>query len=594
MENGKLKRMKDALPGEEVLKKPITRRGFLAGATATSFALLLAACGGGDEETTPAATTAAPPPETGGGDTGQGVTSAPTEEAPLKEGLAEGKWGGPTGFEGAERYQYEYDSEEGRAIQALRKMVQDGTAPDELVVQVLDGAEGHVTVPFPDGAPSLAQLFEEETGIKITTTTTTPETNYTDNLQNMSTKNGSFDLVQTAATDIGDLAEGGLLRNIDDFVDKYQPAWLDPEFGYEGGAPVVKLFNTYAGSYYVVAYDNDTQPYAYRADLFTNPDEMGAFEDQYGRALRFPITWEEHAEVAQFFTRKDADPPLYGDVALKSPFWGIVNWQQRFVSSAVPSMFYFNEDGSANINNEAGIRAAEEHVKAVEWGDPNILTDIWIDMYAKIGSGVGLMGNGFPNITKIMPGNPDLDTGDFGQFVATDLTPGRIVDGQLVRRPVIFFNISWGVNAFADPARHEAAYLFLQWSGGARVYTWLTGNPAGFMDPHHTYSFSDPLVLESYSRGTTNERDEPSADVLKSIIPYTAPPITLRGASEYTNALDLELQKAITGQKSPEQAIVDTAAEWDKITERIGVEKQAAAIQGGLDAWPSAVDEVPA
>ena len=50
MENGKLKRMKDALPEEGVLKKPITRRGFLAGAGATSFALLLAACGGGDEE----------------------------------------------------------------------------------------------------------------------------------------------------------------------------------------------------------------------------------------------------------------------------------------------------------------------------------------------------------------------------------------------------------------------------------------------------------------------------------------------------------------------------------------------------------------
>ena len=593
MNRRKLERMKESLPGEEVLKRPITRKQLVAGAGATSLGLLLAACGGGGEEAAPAppAEPAPPPAETGGAQTG---AAPPSEEAPLKEGLAEGKWGGPTGFEGAERYQYEFDSEEGRAIQALRQMVQDGTAPDELVVQVLDGAEGHITVAFPEGAPSLAALFEEETGIKIRTVLTTPETNYTDNLQNISTQNGSFDVVQAAATDIGDFAEGGLLRNIDDFVDKYQPAWLDPEFGYEGGEPVVKLFNTYAGSYYVVAYDNDTQPYAYRSDLLTNPEEQAAFEDQYGRPLRFPITWEEHAEVAQFFTRKDADPPLYGDVAVKSPFWGIVNWQQRFVSAANPNMYYFNEDGSANINNEAGIRAAEEHVQAVEWGGPNILTDIWIDMYASLGSGVGLMGNGFPNVTKIMPGNPDLDTGDKGQFIATDLTPGRIVDGQLVRRPVIFFNISWGVNAFADPARHEAAYLFLHWSGGARVYTWLTGNPAGFMDPHHTYSFADPLVQESYSRGSPNERGEISADVLKAIIPYTAPPITLRGAAEYTNALDIQLQNAITGQKSAEQAIADTAAEWDAITERIGVDKQVAAIQGGLDAWPTVVDEEPA
>ena len=57
---------------------------------------------------------------------------------------------------------------------------------------------------------------------------------------------------------------------------------------------------------------------------------------------------------------------------------------------------------------------------------------------------------------------------------------------------MIFYNICYGVNAFADPSHHEAAYLFLQWAGGARIYTWLTSNPAGYQDPHHTYSFDDP------------------------------------------------------------------------------------------------------
>ena len=51
-----------------------------------------------------------------------------------------------------------------------------------------------------------------------------------------------------------------------------------------------------------------------------------------------------------------------------------------------------------------------------------------------------------------------------------------------------------------DPARHEAAYLFLQWAGGARVYTWLTANPAGYQDPHHIYTFNDPLSPRATSR----------------------------------------------------------------------------------------------
>ena len=49
--------------------------------------------------------------------------------------------------------------------------------------------------------------------------------------------------------------------------------------------------------------------------------------------------------------------PLYGDVMTYAPFWCVVNCNERFVSSANPNMLYFNEDGSANVNNEAGVRA---------------------------------------------------------------------------------------------------------------------------------------------------------------------------------------------------------------------------------------------
>jgi multiple sugar transport system substrate-binding protein len=606
----RLKRVADALPEEGVLAKSLNRKQFVAGAGAVGLTAILAACGGDDDSSSesapppaeppaeePAAPPADEPPAPAPPDAPPEEPAAPpatSDEAPLKDGLGEGKWGGPTGFEGAENYQYEFDSEEGRAMQALRQAVQDGTAPDSIKMQVLGGARGHVDVPNPEGAPSLAQLFEEESGIPIDIAVeTTPETNFSDNLQNLSTQNGSFDLVQTASSDIGDLATGGLLLNLDEFVSTYQPSWSDPEFGYEGGQQVVNLFNTFEGSTYTVAFDNDTQPYAYRADLFEDATEKGNFEDQHGRPLRFPVTWEEHAQVAEFFTRPDADTPLFGDVATHAPFWQVVNWQQRFVSSEAPNAFYFNDDGSSNIGTDAGVRAAEEHIKALEWMGPNALTDIWIDQYSAMGAGNAVMGNSFPNITKIMPGNPDLDLNGFGANIATDLTPGRVVDGELIRRPVLFFNIAWGVNGFADAARQEPAYLFLQWAGGARIYTWITANPAGFMDPHHTYSFNDQATVDSYSRGSVNERGEPSGQVLKDIIPFTAPLITHRGAGEYTNTLDIELANALTGQKTAEQAIMDASAEWDKITERLGVAEQAASIAATRGVWPTATQTPP-
>lgn len=50
--------------------------------------------------------------------------------------------------------------------------------------------------------------------------------------------------------------------------------------------------------------------FAYRTDLFSDPDEQAAFKEQYGRDLTVPQDWQELMEVGQFFTRPDEQ--LYG------------------------------------------------------------------------------------------------------------------------------------------------------------------------------------------------------------------------------------------------------------------------------------------
>jgi multiple sugar transport system substrate-binding protein len=587
------------------LSRSLSRRRFVAGAaTVTSLAALLAACGDSDDDggdatsAAPTSEAAAPPsssaaaPETTEAapestEAAPESTEAPPESStptatiePLKQGLAPGMYGGPVGFEGAERYQYPLDSEEGRAIEGLRKLRQDGKAPDKLIIQVLDFAQPQFEKGFPQGAQSHLELFEEETGIKVEFVVTSPADEYPENLRNASTQNGSFDLVTTAIEEVGDFAEAGLLLPLDEFVAKYQPQWADPEWGYLGGEPTVSLFNQYKGSTYTVAFDNDTQPWTYRADLMENPDEMAAFADKYGRPLAVPETWEQQAEVAEFFTRPDQN--LFGDVCTLAPFWCAVNWNQRFVSSANPNMMYFNADASANVNNEAGVRAFAELLKSAEWHEPGFLEHTWIEQYGVMGAGNGFSGGSFPNQTKIVPGNPDIDKANVGQYYKTAVCPGRIIDGALIRRPVIFYNICYGVNAFSDPAHHEAAYLFLQWAGGARAYTWLTANPAGYQDPHHIYTLKDPLVAESY-------KPQP-LEMFGEIVPRTAPPITLKGGGAYRDSLSEEIQKVLTKQSSPEAAAKSLQDRWDKITDDVGADVQVEALKTFTAAYPTVVD----
>ena len=117
--------------------------------------------------------------------------------------------------------------------------------------------------------------------------------------------------------------------------------------------------------------------------------------------------------------------------------------------------------------------------------------------------------------------------------------------GKLVRRPVIFYNITYGVNNHVSSNRQLATYLFLQWAGAAKPYTQLTFNPAGYQDPHHSFSLSDSYVISSYKKTTV--------DAFKQIIPRTAPPITIRGGSEYRQALSDQIQNVLTKQSTPEQ-----------------------------------------
>ena len=92
-------------------------------------------------------------------------------------------------------------------------------------------------------------------------------------------------------------------------------------------------------------------------------------------------------------------------------------------------------------------------------------------------------------------------------------------------------------------------------------------------------------MIASYKKTTT--------DAFKQIVPRTAPPITIRGGSEYRTALSDQIQNVLTKQKTPEQAAKALADAWDATTNRIGVAKQVQALKTLNASFPT-VDGHPA
>jgi len=487
--------------------------------------------------------------------------------------LAAGKIGGPTGFSGCERYQYGPDDPAGRAMEALRSLPAN-KKPEKLLIMHPGGAVGHYSVPFPEGAPPSGQVFEEECGIKLEILATDENEQFTKIIQDTTTQAGGYDIYSFWGNNRGTLAESGAFLILDDFVQQYKPDW---DKYYVGGQAAVESQAKYAGKYVCVSFDGDYQSWNYRIDLFEDPKEQADFKAKYGWDLQWPETWEQLDQLSEFFHRPDQG--LLGCTDIRNSIWGLTNWIQRYASFANPAQMYFDpETAKPLINSEAGILATQQYADTMRFKSPDAINWGWPEQYNNFAAGGAAITCAFPNMPKFLD-DPDYE-GVVAGKIRTGISPGRIIDGVLIRRSVWWPNITLAVST--QTKYPEAAYLFLQWANSPSMFTWMVGNPAGYYDPFQQSDFVDPVVVASYKPY--------HIPTLTGVIERSVPPLNLNGASEYETALDTNCHAVIAGQKTAEKAMEDCAAEWEKITDRLGRERQIEVIKAQVSAFSTVKD----
>ncbi|WP_112821847.1 extracellular solute-binding protein [Rhizobium sp. UBA1881] len=493
------------------------------------------------------------------------------------DALAPGMIGGPTGFDGAERYQYGPDTPEGRAIEAVKALKGSGKAPTKIVLGLSDGSIGQLTKPFPAGAPSIKDLWEKETGIVLDVVGVPNGQEFTKTMQDISTKGGAFDIYAVEWNRLGDLAETGGIIKMDDFVAQYKPEWDDPQRGYVNGKAGVSLLNQYRGSTYGVSLDGDFQTWNYRTDLFNDEAEKKAFADKHGYALAPPRTFKQLDEIAAFFHRPDKG--LFGCTDLRNQGWGYTNWYQRFTSMASPNQYLFSDDGKPLINSDAGYQATQEYVDALAYHSPDAVSWGWPEQYGNFASGGAAMTCAFSNLPKFLDNKANEGSKITGK-IGSMLPPGREIDGHLVRRSVLWLNLSASISS--QSKNPEICYLLLQWLGSSRIYSWMTANPGGYFDPFQLANFADPLVRDTYHAY--------HMDVVRETVSRVVPSINYPGATAFHSALDENLVAALTKAKTVQQAMADTEKQWTRIARRVGEDKLVEAIKTNKQAWPTLLD----
>ncbi len=497
--------------------------------------------------------------------------------AEKKKGLAPGMIGGPTGFEGAEKYQYGPDESAGRAIEGLRKLKADGKAPKKLVLMVPPGEVGHWENPHPPGAKTLKEMFFQETGIEVELVDTIDTEMGKKLVQDYQTGTNSYDIYGTWQNELGDLARSGALFAYDEFVDKYKPDWTDSKTGYIGGAVTVNTMMKSGGHYYGFHVDGDYPCfYYYRKDLWEKPKERKDFKARYGWELQVPDTWDQLRDISEFFHRPDKG--LLGCVGLRNQYWGFAFWYPRYLSMAYPNQYYFDNNGEPLIDSDAGIKATEEYADSMKFMHKDAITWGWAEQYPGMAKGEFAMIETFQNWSKFMdnPDNPAV----YGK-VRSFGSPGRMIDGKYIRRTVWWPAIG---KAIASGGKYpEASYLLLQWLTSGKIFTFVVANPAGYLDPCRLTDFTDPGVVKSYKPYNVK--------TYVDVIEHAAPPINVPGVLEFQNALDQNLIEAAIGKKTAAQAMKDTALRWKKTVQKVGKDKFIEAVQSQNPAWPTVIDQ---
>lgn len=152
----------------------------------------------------------------------------------------------------------------------------------------------------------IGNRYEAATGIKVNVIQEPWGSFYDRMAAEWAAKGDAYDMVVGDSQWIGQgVTQGHYMELTDFFIENgiqetVTPATLQFYGEYPAGS----------GRYWAYPTEGDAVGWAYRKDLFEDPENKKAFEEKYGYPLDVPQTWMQLRDIAEFFTRPEQN--LYG------------------------------------------------------------------------------------------------------------------------------------------------------------------------------------------------------------------------------------------------------------------------------------------
>ncbi|MCB1968860.1 MAG: extracellular solute-binding protein [Geminicoccaceae bacterium] len=450
--------------------------------------------------------------------------------------------------------------------------------------------------------------WEELTGGKVNIVELPFAEHYTKMMLDLRNGTGQYDAFMVGAFWYGDIAPAGYAYEIDDLMASGEY----PQWTYDSMPPSLWGLHHWDGKGYGVLNDADGQVLYYRKSALENPEHQAAFKGQYGYDLPSPPkTWQQLKDIAEYFNGKnwddhDADPDSGVVLHLKVGEQGHYHFQSLSSAFAITpgdkvdqyhNVYWFDPTDMKPMINSPGHVKALEFLQELHKSGPSAevgwsLGEAWdyflrgksvfVFSWGDVGS---LCQDTSRSVIKgdcasaMLPSSSEYYDHEKGEFVQVDnpVPVGNTTGG------------SWhGVisNYSANP---EATYSFLSMMAMKEVSLWNAQHGWTGVDPGYTYQFLEnqggSASVEDYVKAGWNADDVQSYtqayhDTFNADTMLTY--LRIPGTFEYWDILDKNLSAAMSGDKSAQQALDDTATAWEAVTERIGRDNQLRDYQAAI------------
>lgn len=305
---------------------------------------------------------------------------------------------------------------------------------------------------YTDWAEEVATEWEEATGNNVEVLGIDFPLLYESQVLEAVGDTGAYDILTYDVGWKAEYSESGYLLNLDEYIAATDPEVLDLE---DVHPALQETTSFWRGSIYGLPYYTFTMGMFYRCDLWEDADEAAAFEAEYGYPLRAPRTYQEMADIAQFFRREPGDT-LKGQ-EIDADFYGIGLMSGRFphVQDEINSIAWTNggkvieDNGEPGVTSDVFLDAVHLYVDdLLPYAPPGALTSAFDEVVGQMRSGlIAMTGplylDQFPNVIKT---EQEVE----GAKICTAPTPGAHT-----------WVGAFGIGVSADSENPEVAYDFL-------------------------------------------------------------------------------------------------------------------------------------